>query len=156
MSKDLKQVFWDRIGKVQAAMLAAGNGRPVPMSPYADAEENAIWFITAQGTDLTKAAEEGAPANLCVSDASHHIYANVDGMVRVVEDRKKLDELWNTVADAWFEDGKDDKDLRLVRMTPRDAEVWATDGAAVFLFEIAKAQLTDRKPDMGQHGRITF
>lgn len=156
MSDDLKQTFWKRLGKVQAAMLTAGEGRPVPMSPYADPDENAIWFITARGTDLTRAAEKGERAALSVSDSSAHLYANVEGSVRLVDNPAKLEELWNVVADAWFEDGRDDSDIRLVRLSPREAEVWATDGSAVFLYEIAKAQLTDAKPDMGDHGRITF
>ena len=156
MTKDLKGEFWNRISKVQAGMLATKDSRPVPMSPYADRDENAIWFITAQGTDLDKAAQGGELANLCVSDPSANIYANVNGAVRLVDNPEKLDELWNVVAGAWFEDGRDDKDVRLVRMTPSDAEVWATDGAAGFLYEITKAHMTDGKPDMGEHGRITF
>ena len=46
--------------------------------------------------------------------------------------------------------------MRLVRMTPAQAEVWATDGTAGFLYEIAKAHVTGEHPDMGDHARITF
>ena len=156
MSNDLKTEFWSRIAKVQAGMLQAENARPVPMSPYAEEKEGAIWFITADGTDVVKAAQGGSSASLQVADSSAHLYATVEGRIDLVQDRAKLDELWNSVASAWFEEGRDDPDIRLVRMQPERAEVWATDGAAGFFYEIAKANLTDDKPDMGEHGVITF
>ena len=156
MSKDIKEEFWSRLDDVQAGMLTTEGARPVPMSPYADRDANAIWFITADGTDIAQAAAGGSRASFTLADSGSKIYATVDGTVSLSDDAAKLDELWSPVASAWFEDGKEDKDVRLVRMTPQQAEVWATDGAAGFLYEIAKANLTDSKPDMGEHARITF
>ena len=156
MAKDLKDDFWKRIDDVQAGMLSVQGGRPVPMSPMADRDANAIWFITAQGTDVAKASESGSTASLQVADSNSNLYANVQGHLQSVDDAEKLDELWNAVVAAWFEDGRDDDKVRLVRMTPTTAEVWATDGAAGFLYEIAKAHMTDEKPDMGDHGTVTF
>ena len=156
MSKDLKAEFWSRISKVQAGMLSTKDSRPVPMSPYADRDENAIWFITAQGTDLDKAAQGSEVANLCVSDPSANIYANVNGAVRLVDNPEKLDELWNVFASAWFKDGRDDSSVRLIQMRPARAEVWATEGAAAFLYDIAKANMSDQMPDGGDHGVGTF
>ena len=71
-------------------------------------------------------------------------------------DPAKLDELWSAIAGAWFEDGRQDDDVQLVRMDLSTAEVWATGGSLSFLYEIAKAHLTDEKPDMGQHGTVRF
>ena len=156
MAKDLKDDFWKRIDDVQAGMLSVQGGRPVPMSPMADRDANAIWFITAQGTDVAAASESGSTASLQVADSNSNLYANVQGHLQSVDDAEKLDELWNAVVAAWFEDGRDDDKVRLVRMTPTTAEVWATDGAAGFLYEIAKAHMTDEKPDMGDHGTVTF
>jgi len=156
MSTDIKREFWDRLDSVQAGMLKAEGARAVPMSPYADPEANAIWFIAAEGTDIAEAARGGSRACLTLADSGSKIYATIEGAMSLSEDAAKLEELWNPVASAWFEDGEQDKDVRLVRMTPSQAEVWATDGAAGFLYEIAKAHLTDDRPDMGEHARITF
>ncbi|SNR42693.1 pyridoxamine 5'-phosphate oxidase family protein [Puniceibacterium sediminis] len=156
MSEDLKTAFWDRIDDVRAGLLNAGNTRAVPMSPYADPAENAIWFITAQGTDLSQAAESNATASFAVADPKANLYATVDGHISQVDDPEKLDELWNAVAASWFEDGRRDDDIRLIRMTPTTAEVWATTGAAGFVYELVKSRVTEDKPDMGEHGVIRF
>ncbi len=153
---DLKETLWTRLDDVRAAMLDAGGGRFVPMSPYADRDEGAIWFITAEGTDVAYAAEAGAHASLLIAESGANLYADIDGDLSAVKDDAKLRELWNPIASTWFEEGIDDPDIRLVKMTPRKAEMWATDGAAGFLYEIAKAKLTDGQPDMGTHGTVTF
>ncbi|MFD1344238.1 pyridoxamine 5'-phosphate oxidase family protein [Litorisediminicola beolgyonensis] len=156
MSTDLKQEFWTRLADVRAGMLDTGQGRFVPMSPYAEADESAIWFITAKGTDLVDAAEAGGDATLMISDPKADLYAQVEGRIALVDDSEKLDEIWNGVAAAWFEDGREDDSVRLVKMTPKSAEVWATKGSAGFLYEIAKAHVTHDLPDMGDHGTVTF
>lgn len=149
--------FWSRLDDIQAGMLAVDMGRPVPMSHYADREANALWFITAKGTPMETALRAGdMAARYVIASGNGKLYATVDGTARLSEDREKLDELWNAVADAWFEDGKDDEDVQLVRFDLGEAEIWATTGGLGFLYEVAKAQITDEKPDIGRHGRLDF
>ena len=148
--------FWSRLDGVQAGMLGAGSARHVPMSHYAEAETNRLWFITARGTDLVEACQSGAEASYIVASGDGKLYARIHGRARVETDQAKIDELWNPIAGAWFEDGKDDPDVRLIRMDLSEAEVWATDGGLRFLYETAKAHLTGTPPDMGEHGTIRF
>ena len=156
MSTDLKKTFWSRISDVQAGMLDTGNGRYVPMSPNIDDEQNAIWFITAEGTDAEREADSGATARFIVADPKSDLYANIEGQLTEVNDEAKLDELWNAVAAAWFKDGREDKDIRLIKFTPHQAEIWATGSSIGFLYEIAKANLTEDTADAGEHGKVTF
>lgn len=156
MTQTLKDAFWDRISDVRAGMFRVADGRALPMSPYPRRDDGAIWFITAEGTDVAKAAQSGSKAEFIVADAKARIYADVNGHVQQENDPAKLDELWNAVAAAWFDDGRRDDDVRLVRFTPETAEVWATDGAASFLYEITKANVSDDTPDMGDHGTVRF
>ncbi|WP_375690512.1 pyridoxamine 5'-phosphate oxidase family protein [Pseudooceanicola sp. LIPI14-2-Ac024] len=156
LTHEQKDTFWDRMDDVRAGMLHTDADRVVPMSHYTDPERGVFWFITADGTDAHKAAVDGKAVHYVVAEAGAKVYARVDGRLTVEDDREKLDELWSPVASAWFEDGKEDDDVRLVKFTPSTAEVWLTDGGAGFLYEIAKANLTDAKPDMGDHGVVRF
>ncbi|XDA96805.1 pyridoxamine 5'-phosphate oxidase family protein [Sulfitobacter sp. LCG007] len=157
MSTDLKEEFWNRMEDVNAGMLAAGDHRSVPMSHIAREDDNALWFITANGTGVADAAKSRSAGEYIVSAADAKLYARIDGSLEEVHDKEKLDELWSVVASAWFEEGEDDPDVCLVKFQPRTAEVWATDGGAKFLYEIAKANLSkEAKPDMGDHGTVTF
>lgn len=149
--------FWNGLDGVQAGMLGVKGNRPIPMSHYVDREKNALWFITAKGTDLVRALEAGPePARYTVASQKGDLYAVADGTAKIIHDQGKLEELWNAVAGAWFEDGAKDDDAALVRMDLVEAEVWATNGSLRFLYEIARAHLTDAKPDMGAHGTIRF
>ena len=156
MSNELKTEFWDRLEDTRAGMLATDGGRAIPMSHYIDRDANALWFITAKGTDLAQVAQSGAAAEYLVSSSNESLYARIDGRVQAVTDPAKLDELWSAVAAAWFEDGRKDDDIQLVRMDLKEAEVWATGGSLSFLYEIAKANVTKEKPDAGDHGTLHF
>jgi general stress protein 26 len=132
------------------------DGRAVPMSPYADKDEGVIWFITAEGTDAQTAANGAGTVRLIYGDSGAKLYGTVEGSLTQADNSAKLDELWSPVAAAWFEDGREDDDVRLLAFRPTRGEIWATDGAAGFLYQIAKANMSDDTPDMGEHGSISF
>jgi general stress protein 26 len=150
--------FWDRLENVNAGMLGVfGEARHVPMSHYADQPLNRLWFITARGTDLVKAVEAGAKdAHYVIASAGDGLYSNMTGTLSLSNDTAKLDEMWNAVASAWFEDGKRDADLRLLEFALSDVEVWTTKGGVGFLFQVAKANITGDKPDIGEHFALKF
>lgn len=153
-----KEDFWTRLEGVQAGMLSLGaGGRPVPMSHYVDPHSDTLWFITAQGTDLAEGLSSGPrPARYILASGDGRLYARVDGAASLSQDEAKLSEIWSAVADAWFEDGRTDDDVALVRLDLSEAEVWATSGSLRFLYEIARAQVSGDKPDIGTHGRLSF
>lgn len=157
---DLKHEFWDRLEKVNGAMLGIkGQGRLVAMSPQLDDDlPGHVWFITAKGTDLAKGVAAGPQqAQFVVCNDGAGLYADVEGTLSHSTDREALDEVWSFVADAWFEGGKSDPDVCLLQFTPKTAEISVTPASGVkFLYEIAKANLTGNKPDQGQQGVVTF
>lgn len=152
----LIDTFWDRIDDVRAGLLAPEGERPVPMAPQPDRKSNALWFITAEGTAADKAAKTGAKASFQVADPKANLYATIDGTLTEVHDEEKLDEMWNVFAAAWFENGREDSKVRLLKFTPDRAEVWATEKTVGYLYEIAKANMTDETADGGEHGHVTF
>ncbi|MHA6345597.1 pyridoxamine 5'-phosphate oxidase family protein [Roseivivax sp. CAU 1761] len=156
MSDDLKTAFWKRLDDVQAGLLAPAGDHPIPMAPNAEADENAIWFITAAGSAAHRGAQSGGEARFDVADAKANLYATVAGRLAEVNDSKKLDECWSRFAAAWFEDGRDDEKVRLVKFTPHSAEVWAPVNGAAYLYEIAKANMSKHTPEAGEHGRVAF
>jgi len=91
-----------------------------------------------------------------VTDGGAGLFARIHGTLSLSDDREKLDELWNAVASSWFEDGRQDPDVQLMRMDLSEAEIWATGGKPSFLYEIAKSKVTGKKPDMGEHDTIRF
>lgn len=156
MTATLTDTFWSNLSKIHVVLLGAGDGSPVPMSPLSREEDGAIWFITSADHDSFKAAKAGADADIYLSDSAGHMYGTIKGQLSASQDDDKLDELWSPMAAAWFENGREDDSVRLMKYTPREAEIWATDGTAKYLFETIKANVTDTKPDTGEYGMIHF
>ena len=157
---DHKDEFWDRMGDVMAGMLGTPDLKLVPMSPQLrdDHRDGRIWFITAQGTDLVTACQSGPQqGRFVVGDHKAALWADIDGTLELHTDPAIVDEVWNAMAGAWFEEGKDDPDLRLLAFTPKSAEVTLSEDSGVkFFYEIAKGKLTGEKPDAGWQGKIAF
>lgn len=161
MANDKRDVFWDAMEDVTEGMLGFADGPLVPMSPKVrdDVKDGKIWFITVAGNSLYEGVKDGGkPARLVVSDRSEGIWADIEGVLTSVDDRKILEDVWSPFASAWLDDGKDDPDARLLCFTPSVAEATLTDDNPFkFLFQMAKGALTDDKPDLdGWQGRITL
>jgi general stress protein 26 len=149
MSTSLTKEFWDRAGNVNAGMLSGDGLTPRPMSHNLRDGDDALWFITAKQTDVAQAAAKGARAQHILACSHGQIYAAIDGKLTIETSEAILEAVW-------FEDGRDDDDVCLVRFTPSKAEIWATDGTAKALYSFAKASLSDETPNMGQHGVLKF
>nr|WP_309501832.1 pyridoxamine 5'-phosphate oxidase family protein [uncultured Roseovarius sp.] len=156
MTDMMRDEFWNRAEKITAGMLSAAGAPPRPMAHQVSKDDKALWFITAQGTDIADAARAGSKAQHILACAHGQLYAAIDGRLSVEANNEKLDELWSPMAAIWFDDGREDADICLVRFTPEKAEIWATDGKPKALYELAKAAVTDETPDLGDHAKLRF
>jgi len=59
------------------------------------------------------------------------LFATVHGGLHLDNDRQNIDRLWNRFVAAWFEGGKDDPKLALLRLDTERAEIWL-DGSSLF------------------------
>lgn len=153
-----REDFWSRLEAINAGLLGTRQDlKLVPMSHKADPAEAALWFITAAGTHLVEQCEAGSQEALhCVAEGGDRLYARIEGTLEISHDEAKLDEVWNPVAASWFEQGREDPDIRLLKLSLKSAEVWTTTGGIGFLYGIARNKLTGKAPDMGEHFQLTF
>ncbi|WP_167853475.1 pyridoxamine 5'-phosphate oxidase family protein [Roseovarius aestuariivivens] len=156
MSDQLRKMLWTRLDDLHAGMLSAPSAPPRPMAQTVLDDDTNLWFITAEGTDIAEAAAKGEPGQFIAACPQTQLYAAIDGTLSLVSDPEKLDQIWSPFAAVWFDEGRDDSDIRLVCLTPSEAEVWVTDGNAKSLFEFGRAAITGKTPDVGDHGKLTF
>ena len=155
-----QQQFWEQLEDSKAVMLglmSPADGCLQPMAPLVDRETGRIWFYAKKTSKLVLAVGEGHRAQLVLIGQNQDYHACVSGTLEQIYDREVIDRFWSVVASAWFENGKDDPDLIMLRFSPHDAEIWASStNAIVFGWEIAKANMSSSDPDIGLHERITF
>jgi general stress protein 26 len=158
LHEDARATLFNRLDRQSVGMLGlVGSDRHMqPMTHFLDRNHVTLWFITSSETDLARdvaAQSGGARAHHCVMTADGEFHACLAGRLDLVDDPAKLDELWSPVTGAWFEEGRDDPNIRLLRLALDEAAIWASTSSALhFGIEIARANLQrDHRPDVGEH-----
>lgn len=121
---EFAEQFWDSIKSDMTAMIGTSEVPPKPMTAQFDGDRKAIYFFTSKETDLAESGKKGGEATLIYAAKGHGLFATVDGKLSVDNDRAVIDRLWNRFVAAWFEGGKDDPKLCLLRFDPGHAEIW--------------------------------
>jgi general stress protein 26 len=94
------------------------------MTAQIEDENGPIWFFTATDTELVQGLKDGASATATFTSKGHDLFATVQGKLFLDNNRAVIDRLWNRFVAAWFEGGKDDPKLALLRFDSNDAEIW--------------------------------
>lgn len=151
--------FWEQLEKATAVML--GSPDPAehmqPMAPMAARDENAVWFFTRDNTDIARNARTGGRVHMCLVGNNHDYHACASGMLEEVRSQEHIDRFWSPAVAAWFEEGKEDPALTMLRLRLDDGGIWASTGSALrFGWEIAKSNMTGGEPDVGYATRVKF
>src|SRR5690349_24960580 len=127
---EIEKKFWktlrsDRVGMLGLTGVEQGHAQPMTGQVlHGDDERGAIWFFTAKDTDLVRAMGESHPAVLQFVSKGHDLFASLEGELMLSNNRVIIDKLWNSFVAAWYEGGKDDPKLQLIRFEPSHAQIW--------------------------------
>ena len=120
-----------------------------PMSLKEREFDGDLWFFTEDPSHKTTEVREHPQVN--VSLQSGKGWVSLSGEAQVVRDAAKIDELWDTGAEAWFTDGRNDPKVALLRVVAHTAEYWSSDEPKpLVLFKYAKAAVTGGRPNVGE------
>ena len=156
-ARDIERA-WDLMKKIGFAMLVTRDGdklRGRPMSAYLERENNAILFLTDARRHKDEEIARNPNVNLSFADASDQKYVSVTGIAAVSNDRAKIKQLFSTPAKAWW-DSADDPNIRVLRVTPDDAEFWDSPGSVISYVKMAAAAMTGSRPDIGDNRKVTM
>ena len=102
-----------------------------------------IWFIGHKPSETVDNIKQNAEVNLAYVTQESDKYLSISGTAELVEDEEKLNELWSVMYNAYFEQGKDDPKVQLIKVVPHGAEYWANGNAIASAVKMAAAALTD-------------
>jgi general stress protein 26 len=128
--QELEQKFWRALKSDMTMMLGLdgvedGHARPMT-AQLEDDDRGPIWFFTAKdNTIVKKLAAQSGRAIATFTSKGHDLFATIHGTVSLDTDRAVIDRLWNRYVAAWYEGGRDDPKLALLRLDPERAEIWA-------------------------------
>ncbi|WP_353987747.1 pyridoxamine 5'-phosphate oxidase family protein [Ruicaihuangia caeni] len=132
---------------------AAGEPRSRPVALIEDEFNGILWFFTEDPSEKTQELRSNPRVNVAIS--SDKGYLSITGTATVSRDQAEIDRLWNPWAESWFEQGRDDPRVALIRVDASVVNYWDTDRPLVAkAYEFVKGLLQPQSPDMGDTGTV--
>jgi general stress protein 26 len=111
-----------------------------PMTAQFETEGGPIYFFSAKDTELVKALSSGQRAILAFASKDHDLFATLHGRLALDNDPNTIDRLWNRFVAAWYEGGKTDPTLALLRLDAERAQIWLNESSLLAGFKLLLGQ----------------
>ena len=125
--QELEAKFWKALKSDMTMMLGIDgveDGHARPMTAQLEGERPPIWFFTSRDNEIVQKLGEGNRAIATFASKDHELFATLHGRLAAQNDRAVVDRLWNAYVAAWYEGGKDDPKLVLLRLDAERAQIW--------------------------------
>lgn len=152
MSEDVRKQLWKEMDKSPFLMLRleGGHHHAIPMTAQLD-PDNHGYFYLFHNKDGRLASGGSAMAQFVAK--GHDLFACISGRLSDATDPHLVDKYWSRTMEAWYEGGKDDPNLSLLRFDLDDAEIWTADTSVKGLFKMLTGQ-TVKDGELGHHGTV--
>ena len=140
---EIEAKFWKALKSDRTMMLGLdgvddGHAQPMTGQTVGDHDRGPIWFFTTKDNTIVHEMREGHRAIAHFTAKGHDLFATIHGNLVIEQDRSMIDTLWNRFVAAWFEGGKDDPKLQLIRLDAERGQIWLDENS---LFAGAKMAL---------------
>ena len=132
---EITATLWKHLRSDRTVMLGLEASAPTTLRPMtaqldSEADQGPIWFFTSTDAELVQGLNAQDLAIFTFVSKGYDVFATVHGHMTRTTDRAIIDRLWNPWVAAWYDGGKDDPKLALLRFDPASAEIWR-DGSSL-------------------------
>ena len=155
MSKDSDHV-WDLMENIATCMMVTRDARELrarPMAAYVRRHEDAIYFLIDRRQHKDDEIAKSPGVCLAFADNSGERYVSLTGHAEMLTDRAKIRELWSSSAKAYWETAED-ANIRLLKVTPHDAQFWDSPDPVETYVAMAASSLTGKPPEPGENRKV--
>ena len=99
------------------------NARPMSLQECDD--EGNLWFISSKESNKNMEITRDNTVQLYFMNDSDYEYLSVLGQAFIYDDKSTIEDKWSVFANAWF-DGKNDPNVSIIRVTPKEVYYWDT------------------------------
>lgn len=152
MSDDIRKQLWKALDKSAFLMmrLEGSSDHAIPMTAQLDSDNDGYFYLF-HNKDGRLA--RGGKAMAQFSSKGHDVFACISGTLSDATDPQLVEKYWARPMEAWYEGGKDDPNLSLLRFDLDDAEIWTADASITGLFKMLTGQ-TVHDGELGNHGKV--
>ena len=152
MSDDIKTKMWKAMSQSPKVMVSLVNKDMHAEPMYAQLDNDAdgrFWFYTTKDNRIA----QGGKAMIHFASKGHDVFACIRGTL-VTESRSEIiDKYWSNPVEAWYEEGKDDPSLLMLRFELDDAEIWDADPSIKGVFKMLTGKNVQPE-EMGDHIKV--
>jgi general stress protein 26 len=131
--------------------------RPWGLQGKAEDFDGTLWFFADARGRAVKEIGSGAPVQLVLQSDDKNSYMHLLGRASLSSDRAKIEELFSVFMKTWFPEGKNDKNLRLVRFDADGGSFWDSPGGMVqVLGAFVKTLVTGKEGKGGEMGDLAL
>lgn len=128
-----------------------------PMSVQKVEDDGNFYFLSAVDSSKNEDITHDPRIQLFFSNTSDYEFLTIYGMATILRDKPTIERYWNTMAKAWFPEGKDDPRVSVIKLSPTDGFYWDTkDGKIVSLIKIAASVIAGKTLQEGVEGKISI
>ena len=151
---------WALINDIPVAMVVTHDGRGEnlrarPMAIRPRREEGAIYFLTDGDAPKTGEVRSKNTVCLALADNKSQKYVSITGQAEVIDDRDRVEQLWSVYDRAFWSD-KNDPRIRVLRVTPENAQFWQGAGMVVTAVKLAAAIASGERMNLGEDKKVEF
>jgi general stress protein 26 len=127
-----------------------------PMAAQEVDNEGNIWFFSGIDSDKNRDIKDDKHVQLFFSDPSKSSYLVVNGEAEIVLDRDKVEQYWSPLVKTWFKEGKDDPNISLLKVFPKNTYYWDVNGNRMInFFKMVASVATGTNLVSSEQGTIT-
>ncbi len=126
-----------------------------PMGTIEVDKQGIIWFFSNKNSDKNREIEQSGQVQLLYSDPSAAEFLCLYGQAEIILDKQKAKELWRPIAKVWFQNGPEDPELSIIKVTPIEGHYWDTKhGRMVAFAHMLVGVVTGQTMDDGVEGSL--
>lgn len=119
-----------------------------PMGLRETDTEGNMWFLSSETSNKNFEIKEDNRVQLFFMNNGSSEYLSVYGKAFIYKDKSTIEDKWTPIANAWFEDGKEDANVSVIRVTPDETYYWDTKaGKLVSFLSFAAVAITGKTTD---------
>lgn len=152
----------DMVDKIDVGMMCTNtreiaNLHAVPMSRQEVDDEGNLWFLFSSESETHQNIQKDNQISVLYSDISNYNFLSVNGTAEVSTDKDRIEKYWNKMIEAWFEKGKEDPAIRILKVVPSEAHYWDTKtNKLATLLKVAVSAVSGQKLDIGREGELNI
>lgn len=128
-----------------------------PMSTVKIDDQGYIWFFTKKDGEPASDIRTDDRVQLLYSHHGSSEYLSLYGSAETTTDRKKIEELWSPIMKTWFNEGKEDPSIVLLKVSPSEGHYWDTkSNRLVQMVKIVAGAIAGKPTDDGIQGQVSL